>query len=79
MNAKIIMWKTLNYRYMLAEMKKDAIEKDDILTMAYEADYLPIDDDTCLIISDCGECVHLLRKSGMEIINVIEVPEDFIK
>ena len=79
MNAKIIMWKTLNYRYMLAQLNTDPKEKSDTAAMVHEADYLPIDDDTCLVISDCGEFAHILIKSGMEIINVIEVPEDFIK
>jgi len=73
--ATIAMWRQLNADHIRATVTcLDSSECDDL---AMECDYHPIDNDTCLIIGD--ETAHLVRKSGLAIISIMEVNPDFLK
>lgn len=67
-NPAITMWKALNADHIRHTVT--CLEPEECDEMADDAEYHPVDSETCVIVTD--ECAFLAKRSGLAIVNMME-------
>ena len=74
MKTQIAFWKILNYKNIIAN---NYAEHEDALMIADETEYFPVDENTCITLTD--DACFLLTRSGTVLVNVDEIPYELVK